>query len=145
MKILGAVLLLVSFTSYGAMLSFSLSVRVKKLEQVILYLSSLGEEIRLTGAELPYVLSRVTNSGQYIENGRWHGLEGLKAKEKQLAESFLKLLGTTDTEGQIKNIALHKSALEDVLHEAREEKTKLSRLYVSLFFLGGLFTVVLII
>lgn len=145
MKILGALLLLVSFTAYGATLSFSLANRVKKIEHLLYYITALGEEIRLTGAELPLILSRLPHKGEYIKDGQWYGLDGLKTREKEIADDFLRALGTTDTEGQLKNISLHKSALTDILAEAREEKNKLSRLYVSLFFLGGLFTVVLIV
>lgn len=145
MKILGALLLLASFTAYGATLSFSLANRVKKLEHLLYYITALGEEIRISGAELPIILSRLPHKGEYIKDGKWQGIESLKSREKEIADDFLRTLGTTDTEGQIKNITLYKSALENVLTEAREEKSKLSRLYVSLFFLGGLFTVVLIV
>lgn len=145
MKSLGAVLLLFSFTAYGAMLSFSLVERVKKLERMLCYMSAVGEEIRLSCAELDTVLMNAPHKGEYIENGCWHGIESLKSREKEIAASFLTSLGRTDTEGQINNIRLHTAALENVLLEAREEKSRLSRLYVSLFFLCGLFAVVLIV
>lgn len=145
MRIIGAVLILLAATLYGIFAARGLSLRVNKLESTRLFINALCEEIRLTRAELPLVLARLPRKGVYIENGSWHGAEGLKDEDKRLLASFLYSLGKTDVEGQISNAELHVKALEERLLDAKEEKRKLSRLYVSLGFLSGLFAVVLVI
>ncbi len=145
MRMIGAVLILLAATLYGIFAARGLSLRVNKLENTRLFINALCEEIRLTRAELPLVLARLPRKGVYIENGDWRGVEGLKDEDKRLLASFLYSLGKTDVEGQISNAELHVKALEERLLDAKEEKRKLSRLYVSLGFLSGLFAVVLVI
>ncbi len=145
MKLLGAVLILLATTLFGANEAYKLSSRAAKLERLQHFIHSLCEEIRLTRAELPDVIARLPRGKEYIENGAWHGLEGLKGEDVRVLQSFLSSLGKTDVEGQINNAKLHGEALAERLRDAKEEKRKMSRLYLSLGFLTGAFAVVLII
>ncbi len=145
MRVIGAVFILLSTTLYGAVRARALSVRVRKLERVKMVITALCEEIRLTRAELPDALRRIGRGEEYIENGAWRGTDGLKAEDLRLLDSFLCSLGKTDVEGQVNNAKLHITALDEKLTDAKEEKRKLSRLYVSLGFLCGMFAVVLVI
>ena len=144
MRLLGALLLISASTAFGILMSAQLNQRVRKLESVILYFDALREEMRQSEAELPDLLSRV-HRDVYIQNGEWCGITELSGEEKQVLSSFLRSLGTTDMEGQLKNIASHKALIDSKLSDAREQKKNLSRLYVSLGFFFGLFVAIIMI
>lgn len=145
MRLTGAVLIFLASSMCGFFAALRLKGRQKKLEQARRYIYSLCEEIRLTRAELPDAINRVKACGVYLKDGAWQGLEGLNTSDLLLLNSFLLSLGKTDLEGQISNARLHIGALDERISEAKEEKEKLSRLYVSLGILGGLFAAVLVI
>ncbi len=145
MRLTGAVLIFLASSMWGLYAAFCLKNRHKKLEEARRFIASLCEEIRLTRAELPDALKRVSAGGVYLKNGAWQGLEGLNTSDLLLLDSFLVSLGKTDLEGQLNNARLHIGALDERIAEAKEEKRRLSRLYVSLGILGGLFAAVLVI
>ncbi len=125
-------------------MSYSLVVRVKKLESVCRYINSICNEMRHSRAELEDILKGL-ECAVYIEDGRWHGTEGLKKEEYAVLQSFLRGLGTTDIEGQISNAKSHLASLENILQEARKTRSQCERLYISLGFLGGIFIAILLI
>lgn len=144
MKIIGALLFSAAAGAFGIYLAGGLILRQKKLEQAISYIESIYEEMRLSNAELPAILSRL-DGDIYIKNGVWQGTEGLKSEDIALLESFLKKLGKSDLKGQEKNAALHTEALKGNLKTACEKRKEYGKLYISLSFLGGLFIAILLI
>ena len=145
MKLLGALFLLLACTLYGAYSAYKLINREAKLKRLLAFIGSLTEEIRLTRAELPDIVKRLPESGNFLKEGKICGVEGLNAEDVRVLNSFVAGLGKTDLEGQINNAKLHTEALKARLDSASEERKKMSRLYVSLGFLCGSFLVVLII
>ncbi|MBE6767129.1 MAG: hypothetical protein E7550_06020 [Ruminococcaceae bacterium] len=145
MRLAGAIFVLAACSLYGAAVAYRLFMREAKLKKLLSFINSLTEEIRLTRAELPEILKRLPEGEGFLKDGSWHGTECLKDEDIRVLSSFLSALGKTDIEGQINNAKLHTEALKLRLSEATDERKRMSRLYMSLGFLGGLFAVVLIL
>ena len=144
MRIIGALLFCLASAAFGFYAAGKLVLRQKKIESAISYIENIYEEMRLSNDELPAILSHLKND-IFINNGVWQGVEGLKADDIALLNSFLKKLGKSDLLGQEKNTALHIEALKANLKEAAKTRADYAKLYISLSVLGGLFIAIILI
>ena len=69
----------------------------------------------------------------------------LKTEDKQTIKTLSKLLGSTDTDGQISQIEVTETFLEKQIREAEEEKQKNEKLYKKLGATIGLAIVIILI
>ena len=69
----------------------------------------------------------------------------MKTEDKQTIKTLSKLLGSTDTDGQISQIEVTETFLEKQIREAEEEKQKNEKLYKKLGATIGLAIVIILI
>jgi len=72
-------------------------------------------------------------------------MTSLNKEDREILLSFGKMLGSTDMEGQIKNIRLTMSQLELQEIKAEESKKKNEKMYQSLGILGGIALVIILL
>ncbi|MDP4093543.1 MAG: stage III sporulation protein SpoIIIAB [Bacillota bacterium] len=70
---------------------------------------------------------------------------GLNKEDEEILLSFGKMLGSSDVEGQLKNIKLTVNQLKVQEKKAEEARQKNEKMYKSLGFLGGLAVVIILI
>lgn len=135
----------------GWIYSSALSVRVRKIEKILLFISEIKTEIEFTSDSLKNILDSISAHGNFtllpfigdcvhrMRNGEdffnaWKGsvlkrenVYALKKGDTALLISFGASLGRTDSAGQIRNCELHEKLFKDKLSSAQEEKKTLSR------------------
>lgn len=144
MRLLGAFFVFLSIAFFGVLSAQKLSIRLKKLISCRKYIQFVGEEMRHSRKELPEIFNK-TEGDVFVKNGEWCGTGGLNAEDLGVISSFLKGLGTTDIEGQITHTKHHLLRIDELINDAKEEKNRLARMYVSLGFLGGAFVAILLL
>ena len=85
------------------------------------------------------------NAGTAWEDAVEETQSNLKEEDKQVLKTFSKLLGATDTEGQISQIEITENFLEKQIKEAEDEKRKNEKLYKKLGTTIGLVIVIILI
>lgn len=159
-KLIGALLLLLSATVFGFYLSNRLRLRRDFMLAFAAFLTNLETNIRYTPDNIitlvkrsaPNYLSDVFCTESQIFSEYWaESVEkipksyGLKADDYALLSEFGKLLGTTDIEGQLKHIELYKTLFNNSLDNSNIEYKNKGKLYRLLgFFCGAVLSIMFI-
>ena len=159
-KLIGALLLLLSATVCGFYLSNRLRLRRDFLLAFLEFLTNLETNIRYTSSDIitlvkrssPNYLSDIfyTESHTFIEYwsesiGKIPKSYGLKTDDYSLLGEFGKLLGTTDIEGQLNHIELYKNLFNNALYNSEKEYKNKGKLYRLLgFFCGAVLSIMFI-
>lgn len=131
--------------------------RVESLESVLQFISAAQTEIRFSALPVEQIIQRHGNDlkflricGEECQKGSsfstaWlTGIReatkdhGLKEKDIALLRSFGSGFGASDTEGQLSHCSLYYELISDGLKNAREEKTRKSKLYLMLGVFSGM-------
>ena len=140
--------------------------RVQELEEMKNALNIFKTKIKFTYAPIPEIFEEIAkNSTENISklflyakekmrdntaNIAWEEAveelkSNLKTEDKQTIKTLSKLLGSTDTDGQISQIEVTETFLEKQIREAEEEKQKNEKLYKKLGATIGLAIVIILI
>jgi stage III sporulation protein AB len=160
-KIAGALLLLVSGTLLGFLLSSKLNQRKNFLRAFQGFLSALETNIRYRGEDI-ITLIKISSSSDtldfFMDNNSGDFMDywsssissipksyGLTLEDLNLLNDFGSLLGTTDIDGQINHIALYKTFFDTQLKKAENDYLTKGKLYKLLgFFAGAVVSLILI-
>ena len=85
-----------------------------------------------------------TTASEAWEKAVEETVTNLKDEDKHVLKTLSKLLGQTDSEGQISQIEITEKFLEEQLKEATEEKQKNEKLYTRLGTIMGLAIVIIL-
>lgn len=140
--------------------------RLKELEELKNALNIIKTKIKFTYEPIPQIFEELAyNSSNNIasifmksKNKMTHNTASisweeaideancnLKTEDKQKLKTLSKLLGTTDIEGQLSQINITETFLEEQIREAQEEKNKNEKLYNKLGIVVGLAFVIVLI
>lgn len=140
--------------------------RLKELEEIKNALNIIKTKIKFTYEPIPEIFQELANNSSHnitnLFNNSINKMKNktasisweeaieeticnLKAEDKQKLKTLSKLLGTTDTEGQISQIEITEAFLEEQIQEAKEEKNKNEKLYNKLGIVVGLAFVIVLI
>jgi len=168
-KLIGALLVLVSASMVGWQISRSYAKRPVQLRALLVALQMLETEIvyGLTPLQRAFVKvgQRVQkeigniflSAAELLEQGGAlsaeeslqkailrHGAQtALRKQERDVLASLSQVLGSSDREDQQKHLRLAVTHLRGLEEEARAEQNKYEKMYKSLGFLGGLLVVIL--
>ena len=158
-------LLLVACTLIGRFLSKKYVYRLNELEEMKNALNIFESKIRFTYEPIPEIFGEISkNSTSNISNIFEKAKEKMKEKnasqaweetidesdcnfskeDKQVLKTLSKLLGQTDSEGQISQIEITQNFLNTQIKEAEEEKKKNEKLYSKLGTTIGLAIVIIL-
>ena len=140
--------------------------RLEELEEIKNALNIFKTKIKFTYEPIPEIFEEISkNSSKNISNLFFNAKDKMKVKstdiaweeavdelksnlkieDKQTIKTLSKLLGSTDTEGQISQIEVTETFLEKQIREAEEEKQKNEKLYKKLGATIGLAIVIILI
>lgn len=170
LKVLGSIIVLLSSSFLGYILSRDCSKRPQQLRSLQNLLQMFENQISYSSDVLAEVFERISRAGgetgilfrttvDLLKDGSaanaseaWEkavrkciGRTALKRDDEQILLSFGKSLGNTDLEGQIKNIRLSLGQLALQVEKAEENRKKNESMYKSLGVLGGLALVIILI
>ena len=158
-------LLLVACTLIGRFLSKKYVYRLNELEEMKNALNIFESKIKFTYEPIPEIFGEISkNSSSNISNIFEKAKEKMKEKnaslaweetidesdcnfskeDKQVLKTLSKLLGQTDSEGQISQIEITQNFLNTQIKEAEEEKRKNEKLYSKLGTTIGLAIVIIL-
>lgn len=158
-------LILVSSSMIGKILSKKYVHRLEELEEMRNSLNILKSKIKFTYEPIPEIFGEISkNANPNIRNIfksakekmntttaniAWEqaideSTTNLKNEDKHILKTLSKLLGQTDTEGQISQIQLTEKFLETQIKEATDEKQKNEKLYTRLGTIMGLAIVIIL-
>lgn len=158
-------LILLLSSMIGKILSKKYVHRLEELEEMRNCLNILKTKIKFTYEPIPEIFKEISkntnkNIGNIFGNARekmkdttaniaWEkaideSVTNLKDDDKQILKTLSKLLGQTDTEGQISQIEITEKFLETQIKEATEEKQKNEKLYTRLGTIMGLAIVIVL-
>ena len=158
-------LLLVACTLIGRFLSKKYVYRLNELEEMKNALNIFESKIRFTYEPIPEIFGEISkNSSSNISNIFKKAKEKMKEKnasqaweetidesdcnfskeDKQVLKTLSKLLGQTDSEGQISQIKITQNFLNTQIKEDKEEKKKNEKLYSKLGTTIGLAIVIIL-
>ena len=153
----------------GKLLSQKYKKRLEELEELKNVFNIIKTKIRFSYEPIPEIFEDVSNNTQNTQYAvsqifkrakekmkdqnagtAWEDAieetqSNLKEEDKQMLKSFSKLLGATDTDGQISQIEITENFLERQIKEAEEEKKKNEKLYKKLGTTIGLVIVIILI
>ena len=168
MEILKYIILFFIFgtTSFiGILISKKYSNRVKELQEMKSALSMFESKIKFTYEPIPDIFKEISNNsnkniGQIFKKAEekmekttadvaWEQAveetnNNLKEEDKNVLKMLSKLLGQTDTDGQISQIEITENFLEGQIKDAMEAKQKNERLYTRLGTIVGLAIVIVL-
>lgn len=168
-KMMGAVLLVVSTTGIGLWKANFYAARSKELEDLISALQLLETEISYSVAPLPDALQRIGfriagRVGLFLQNAGTELLRGdgrsageifteqlersrtmihLREQDLEILRTFGHTLGNSDRSDQLKHIRLAHSRLAAEAQNARDEKERLGKMWRYLGALTGLAGVII--
>ncbi|HEY8348579.1 MAG TPA: stage III sporulation protein SpoIIIAB [Clostridiales bacterium] len=170
LKVLGSIIVLLSSSFLGYIMSRDCSKRPQQLRSLQNLLQMFENQISYSSDVLAEAFERISRAGgetgiffrttvDLLKNGSaanaseaWEkavkkciGRTALKREDEQILLSFGKSLGSTDLEGQIKNIRLALGQLALQVEKAEENRKKNESMYKSLGILGGLALVIILI
>ena len=140
--------------------------RLEELEEIKNALNIFKTKIKFTYEPIPEIFGEISeNSSKNISNLFLKAKEkmkfestdiaweeaveelksNLKTEDKQTIKTLSKLLGSTDTDGQISQIEVTETFLEKQIREAEKEKQKNEKLYKKLGATIGLAIVIILI
>ena len=158
-------LILIASSLIGKFLSKKYVYRVEELEEMRSALNMLKTKIKFTYEPIPEIFGEIgENSNKNVRtifetakekmqtvgaNVAWEEAveetqSNLKKEDKQTLKTLAKLLGQTDTEGQIAQIEITEEFLEGQLKEAIQERQKNEKLYTRLGTIMGLAIVIVL-
>ena len=129
-KIFGLLSVLLSSTSLGFYKSYTLNLRCRKLSEFCVSLEKLSHFITSSFKDLD-VLLRESFGGEIDTSG-------ISKEDKEILEKLFSEIGISDRERDFNSVVLCKSLFEKQLETAEDDCKRLSNLYNSLGFLGGL-------
>ena len=159
-------LVFISSTLIGKYIAQHYYYRLKELEDIKTALNILKSKIKFTYEPLPEIFNEIAqninkNIAQLFENSTkkmenktateaWNeSIEEYKGnlteEDKQVIKTLSKMLGTTDSEGQINQIEVTENFLDNQIRQAQEEKNKNEKLYKKLGSTIGLAIVIILI
>lgn len=137
--------------------SHRLAMRVEQLEAILRFISAAQTEIRFSALPVEQIVQKhgedleflricgedCKNGSSFItawESGVNEGTKskGLNQKDISLLRGFGREFGASDTDGQLSHCALYNELISDGLKNAREEKTRKSKLYQMLGVFSGM-------
>ena len=158
-------LILLLSSMIGKILSKKYVHRLEELEEMRNCLNILKTKIKFTYEPIPEIFKEISkntnkNIGNIFGNARekmkdttaniaWEkaideSVTNLKNDDKQILKTLSKLLGQTDTEGQISQIEITEKFLDTQIKEASEDKQKNEKLYTRLGTIMGLAIVIVL-
>lgn len=153
LKFFGAVLIAFSGTFCGFLLSEKLKLRCSFLQSFSEFLCTLETNIRYNADEIITLINKCATNRMLdmfsVEDQSdyktfWQSCVrsipnsyGLKQEDYNLLFDFGRLLGSTDTEGQLNHIQLYKSLFQSQCKNAEEQYKSKARLYKILGFFAG--------
>lgn len=158
-------LILLASSMIGKFLSKKYVYRLQELEEMRNALNILKTKIKFTYEPIPEIFNEISknmnkNIGSIFKTAKekmenttaseaWEKaveetVTNLKDEDKHVLKTLSKLLGQTDSEGQISQIEITEKFLEEQLKEATEEKQKNERLYTRLGTIMGLAIVIIL-
>jgi stage III sporulation protein AB len=169
-KMMGAVLLVISTTGFGLWKANFYAARNKELEDLISALQLLETEISYSVTPLPDALHRIGSRlagrmGVFLQNAGDELLQGdgrsagqifsdqlersrtmihLREQDLEILRTFGHTLGSSDRSDQLKHIRLANSRLMAEAQNARDEKERLGKMWRYLGALTGLAGVIII-
>ena len=150
----------------GKYISQKYKYRLEELEEIKNALNIFKTKIKFTYEPIPEIFDEIAkNTSKNISNifikakiemktktasQAWEDAiekaeTNLNNEDKQTIKTLSRLLGTTDTEGQISQIEVTESFLEKQIKEAEAEKNKNEKLYTKLGTTIGLAIVILLV
>lgn len=158
-------LILVFSSLVGKFLSKRYIYRLKELEELKSSLNIFKSKIKFTYEPIPEIFKEISlNTSKNIsniftsavenmktqnaniawENAVDENITNLKNEDKYVLKTLSKLLGQTDSEGQISQIEITEKFLETQIKEAQDEKQKNEKLYSRLGTTIGLAIVIIL-
>lgn len=158
-------LILLASSMIGKFLSKKYVYRLQELEEMRNALNILKTKIKFTYEPIPEIFGEISenmnkNIGNIFKKAKermkyttaseaWEKaveetVTNLKDEDKYVLKTLSKLLGQTDSEGQISQIEITEKFLEEQLKEATQEKQKNERLYTRLGTIMGLAIVIIL-
>lgn len=140
--------------------------RLKELEEIKNALNILKSKIKFTYEPLPEIFEEISknttinisriftkakeemnnkSASEAWENSIDEYSGNLNKEDKQVIKTLSKLLGTTDTDGQLSQIEVTESFLDEQIRQAQEEKNKNEKLYQKLGVTIGMAIVIILI
>lgn len=171
LKVIGIILVLLSSSFIGIMLSMNCRKRPQQLRELQVMLQMLENSICYLSEILTDAFDRIFN-GNNSETGVFFGIASsnmknikncnaedawnmsvsenilktaLNKEDEKILLSFGKMLGNSDVEGQIKNIRLTLNQLKIQEEKAEKARIKNENMYKSLGILGGMAIVTVLI
>ena len=159
-------LIFLSSTLIGKYIAERYCYRLRELEDIKTAMNILKSKIKFTYEPLPEIFKEISkNIGQNIakifENSTkimedktateaWNEAideynGNLTEEDKKVVKTLSKMLGTTDSEGQISQIEVTENFLDNQIKQAQEEKNKNEKLYKKLGSTIGLAIVIILI
>lgn len=129
-KIFGLLSVLISSTALGFYKSYTLNLRCRKLSEFCVSLEKLSHFITSSFKDLELLLRE--SFGGEIDTS------GISKEDKEILEKLFSEIGISDRQRDCNNVLMHKNLLEKQLETAEDDCKRLSKLYNSLGFLGGL-------
>lgn len=158
-------LILIFSSLIGKFLAKRYVYRLQELEELKNSLNIFKSKIKFTYEPIPEIFKEISlNTSKNISNIFKEAVENmktenaniawknavdksitnLKKEDKHILKTLSKLLGQTDTEGQISQIEITENFLETQIKEAQEEKQKNEKLYSRLGTTIGLAIVIIL-
>lgn len=158
-------LILMSSTLIGKYLSKRYLYRLEELEEMNTALNIFKSKVKFTYEPIPQIFEEISKGinknvsnifilakekmKQENANVAWEEAikesnTNLKDEDKHVLKTLSKLLGQTDSEGQISQIEITQNFLEAQITEARDEKNKNEKLYSRLGTTIGLAIVIIL-
>ncbi len=158
-------LILMSSTLIGKYLSKRYLYRLEELEEMNTALNIFKSKVKFTYEPIPQIFEEISkginknvgnifilakekmkqeNANMAWEEAIKESNTNLKDEDKHILNTLSKLLGQTDSEGQISQIEITQNFLEAQITEAREEKNKNEKLYSRLGTTVGLAIVIIL-
>ena len=155
-------LILVFSSMIGKFISKRYVYRLQELEEMKNTLNILKNKIKFTYEPIPDIFKEISNNsnkniGQIYKKAEekmekttadvaWEQAvdNNLKEEDKNVLKMLSKLLGQTDTDGQISQIEITENFLEGQIKDAMEAKQKNERLYTRLGTIVGLAIVIVL-
>lgn len=146
LKIIGALLIILTGTFCGLRLSEKLTYRKNKLKGFYVFLREIADRIK-TGEELMSIFQSKTAKSLIKTEGFKVNIcdEGINSEDKKLLSEFFSFLGMGDTSSQISRCEIYTELLNKRLEEAEIQEKEKAKLYTSLGVFAGLFVVILLI
>ena len=128
--------------------------RLEELEEIKNALNIFKTKIKFTYEPIPEIFGEISENSSKMKfestDIAWEEAveelkSNLKTEDKQTIKTLSKLLGSTDTDGQISQIEVTETFLEKQIREAEEEKQKNEKLYKKLGATIGLAIVIILI